>query len=77
MEKTLAGKTQASERVMAPTLDGAYAQPSEYQREDILVHGDREVWAWVAGLISEDESYRGMDWAMNQLYDNVTFVARR
>jgi hypothetical protein len=27
---------------------------AEYNREDALVYGDRDVWAWVAGMISED-----------------------
>ena len=34
-----------------------------YQREDDLVD-DR--WEWVAGMISEDESYDGLDWLLRR-----------
>lgn len=43
------------------TIEEGYVQAAEYNREDELVLGCD--WSWVAGLISEDDTYRGMDWS--------------
>lgn len=44
------------------SLKEAYTQGPDYNREDVLVWGRDCNWGWVAGLISEDEDYHGLDW---------------